>query len=152
MSDADGKHNEALRLTSFDAFRQLLEDRAAEVVALDVRGTLLQAPRGGRLTRAFAPEGVATATLEAMDEQVPGRVLRLYPATTSVVDWTLVTVLEAQDLGPTRGPIRCPSGCARALESGEACRRRESWPCGGGVAGGRQDDLWHRGAGPDPSR
>lgn len=94
-----------MRLTGFPDFLAVLRSTNAALVALDVRGTLLRAPRDGHLTRAFTDSGVTAATLEAMDAQVPDMVLQRYPRSTSVVDWTLVTVLEAGCLAAERGEM-----------------------------------------------
>jgi FMN phosphatase YigB (HAD superfamily)/nicotinamide mononucleotide adenylyltransferase len=92
-----------MRLYGFADFLALVTDADATLVALDVRGTLLRAPRGGHLTRAFTGSGLGAATLAAMDAEVPASVLERYPRSTSVVDWTLVTILEAGRFAAERG-------------------------------------------------
>jgi FMN phosphatase YigB (HAD superfamily)/nicotinamide mononucleotide adenylyltransferase len=84
-----------MRLSTFDQFVTLLRSRDTRAVALDIRGTLLRAPRGGHLTRAFRGAQLSDDLLKAVDAEVPRLVLERYPHTTSVMDWTLVTVLEA---------------------------------------------------------
>lgn len=90
-------------LLSHDDLMDFIVRRDIRLVAFDIRGTLLRAPRNGHLTRALRHTTISGETLARLDADVPGRVLDQYRASVSVTDWTLVTLLEAVRLAGELG-------------------------------------------------
>lgn len=67
-------------------------------MALDVRGTVVAAPRERNLERALRHVGIESELAAEIDQSVPEEVLRRFRSETRILNWTLVTVLEAASL------------------------------------------------------
>lgn len=90
-------------LHTFSEFSDYVTSCRISLVAIDIRGTLLKAPRGGHLSRALQNKGIPTEVMAHLDSVVPALVLERHREATSVVDWTMVTLLEAVNLASTLG-------------------------------------------------
>ncbi|WP_156371456.1 HAD hydrolase-like protein [Nocardia arizonensis] len=88
-------------LRTFSEFSDYVKSCRTSLVAIDIRGTLLKAPRGGHLSRALQNKGIPPDVMAHLDSVVPALVLERYKEATSVVDWTMMTLLEAANLAST---------------------------------------------------
>jgi len=82
-------------ISSLAQFVDATSIRGVAVIAFDVRGTILVAPRDGNLARAYGDHGFNGADLKAVADAAPANVLKSHRDAVQIRDWTLVTVIEA---------------------------------------------------------